>query len=124
MKKNTDKKKGQAINSITGNNYIYVEDGQTFGTSTTTNTFIITDTKKLLDSKLIETKDGNLIEMIYEIIPNYGTVITHVGLNFESKKSLLKEIYGVKDGKLQLLKSIKGVENPGYYVPPSKEWEE
>lgn len=112
--------------SNAGNHYIHIEDGQTFGQSTTSSgTFIIQDTKKLIDSKFIEKKGENLIEMTYEIVPYpYITTISTTGVFSEPRKNLLKEVYGVKDGQLQLLKSIKGVENPGYYVPPATEWEE
>lgn len=108
-----------------GNHYIHIEDGQMFGQTTTTDTFTFQETRKLIDSKFIENKEGNFIEMTYEIIPYpYMTTITVSGVFSEPRKSLLKEVYGVKDGQIQLLKSIKGIENPGYYVPPATEWEE
>lgn len=92
-------------------------------TTTTTGTFMFnTHTKEKRDTKIINDPEGMLIEVIYEMIPNqyvsYG-----FGLQ-DNRKKMCKEIYGVLDGKLQLIKEVQGYENPGYYVDPELEWEE
>lgn len=90
-------------------------------TSSTTSTFNISNlpyNKKLEGVQVIEKEEENFIEITYSQEPTYFTYPS------SSKKIMLKEIYGVLDGKLQLVKTIKGLENPGYYVEPEIEWEE
>lgn len=92
----------------------------TLSNGTSTSTFIIQPSKKLVDTQVINNNEGNFIELIYEeTMQNYFYANgTH------PDKRMIKERYGVKDGKLELIKTIFGTETPGYYVPPSIEWEE
>lgn len=42
----------------------------------------------------------------------------------QSPDKVWKEIYGIKDGKLQLLDTIEGKHNPGYYVEETIQFDE
>lgn len=86
---------------------------------TSTCTFIYDIKKEVENVELIENEEGNFIEVI-SIITNpapYGYLTTN-------NKHMLKERFGIVDGKIQLVKSINGVEIPGYYVAPTINWEE
>jgi hypothetical protein len=87
---------------------------------TSTSTYIIQSSKTLRETHVINNEEGNFIELIYE-----ETMHNYFYVNGASPdKRMIKERYGVKDGKLQIIKTIYGTETPGYYVPPSIEWEE
>lgn len=83
---------------------------------TTTSTFINPVTRILKNTDVINNSDGTFIELTYEEIPYYQFNYT--------QKNIVKDIYGVKGGKLCIIKTIRGKEIPGYYVEPSIEWEE
>jgi hypothetical protein len=89
----------------------------------TTSTVIIQDTKKLESVEFIENEEGNFMEITYSLIQNYNFTYT-VTWTVNPPKRMLKERYGVVDGKMQLIKTIHGQENAGYYVPSTVEWEE
>lgn len=93
---------------------------------TTNSTFILTEKRELRDSKFIQNEEGNFIEITYEITNPYlyGTTAINFSYTQTPTKSIVKERYGVFDNKLQLLKTIKGQEKPGYYVESTIEWEE
>ncbi len=89
--------------------------------TTSTNTFIFEIKKEVENVELIENEEGNFIEVI-SIITNpapYGYLTIS-----SNNRHMLKERFGIVDGKIQLVKSISGVEKPGYYVPPTVNWEE
>ena len=91
-------------------------------TSTSTGTFINTYIEEFRSALFIEEDNNNFIEMIYEKVP---TLVVAPNLGFaSSNKIMVKKVYGVIDGKLQLIKAIVGIEEPGYYVEPSIEWKE
>ena len=91
-------------------------------TSTSTGTFINTYIEEFRSALFIEEDNNNFIEMIYEKVP---TLVVAPNLGFaSSNKIMVKKVYGVIDGKLQLIKAIEGIEEPGYYVEPSIEWKE
>jgi len=92
-------------------------------TTTTTGAFFVNSYKKeLYDTKIINDTEGMFIEIIYKMIPNqnysYGYGLT------DNRTKIKKEVYGVLNGSLQLIKEIDGFENPGYYVDPEIEWQE
>ncbi len=108
-----------------GNYYYHVEgDINALPDMSTTTTFTFSERKTLISSKFVEDNELNYIEMIYEVSTFPFISTTGAFYNTTTEKSMLKEIYSVKDGKLQLIRSIKGVEKPGHYVPPTTEWEE
>lgn len=90
------------------------------GTSTCS-TFTIQYNKKLEGVEFIVNEEGNFIEITYSHTP---TSLISYSFNSPSGKSMSKERYGVVDGKMHLIKTIKGIETPGYYVEPDVEWEE
>lgn len=98
--------------------------GNSFGTGATTSTSvsIITYTKKVESTRFIENENGNYFEVISEEVPShyisYGWSTTTPG------RTMVKDIYGIKDGKIQIINTIRGIEQPGYYVEPSIDWEE
>lgn len=93
------------------------------GASTSTSTVIIQDMKKLESVEFIENEEGNFMEITYSLTPNYNFTTTSLTINPPAKR-MIKERYGVVDGNMQLIKTIHGKENPGYYVGPTTEWEE
>ena len=97
----------------------------TVGTSTSSS-FNIEYEKKLESAKFIEQEIGNVIEMVYSLVQSSSPHITYTYYPYNStpKKSMIKEIYGVVDGQMVLIQTIKGYEEPGYYVEPTIEWEE
>lgn len=97
----------------------------TVGTSTSSS-FNIQYEKKLESATFIEQEIGNVIEMVYSLVQIPGSYITYTYYPYNStpKKSMIKEIYGVVDGQMVLIQTIKGYEEPGYYVEPTIEWEE
>ena len=107
------------LTSLTGTSTTF---GGNAGTTTTgTYTYMPTYNKKLRDTKVLETSEGMLIEIVYEMVPNQ---IISYGYFQNNKTKMRKEIYGSLEGKLQLIKVIEGYENPGYYVDPEIEWSE
>lgn len=107
------------LTNLTGTT-ISIAGGGAGTTTTGTYTYMPTYNKKLRDTRIVETSEGMLIEIVYEMIPN---MLSYFGYN-SPKTKMRKEIYGSLDGKLQLIKAIEGYENPGYYVDPEIEWEE
>ena len=99
-------------------------DGGSISTTTGTYTYTPTYNKKLRDTKIVETSEGMLIEVIYEMVPNQHMSYGYLQNPNQNKTKMRKEIYGSLEGKLQLIKTIEGYENPGYYVDPEIEWEE
>ena len=89
--------------------------------TTSTSTFIFEIKKEVENVELIENEEGNFIE-VTSIITNpmpYGYLTIS-----SNNRHMLKERFGIVDGKIQLVKSISGVEIPGYYVAPTINWEE
>lgn len=93
--------------------------GITLGTTTTTFTFILTPHRVHKNTEVV-TKDGVLnIEITYEeVVQNY--FYTN-GSPYQ--KNIVKDIYGVANGKLEIIKTIRGKEIEGYYVPAAIEWD-
>jgi hypothetical protein len=106
---------------VTANNLIIEDNTFPIG-ETTTSTFALSYEKKVESVQFIENKEGNFMEITYSITPNFN-IYTSFNLT-SGHKSMIKERYGVVKGKMQLIKTISGKENPGYYVPPNIEWEE
>jgi hypothetical protein len=122
------KKKGQSLNSsdvlsVASGGYTNINIGEGT-TSTSISTFTIQDEKKLESVNFIENEEGNFIEITYSLISNYNLTYTVTFTVNPPAKRMVKERYGVVDGKMQLIKTIYGKENAGYYVPASTEWEE
>ena len=93
-------------------------------TSTSTGTYTLTNCfrEEFRSAQFIEKEKGNFIEMVYEKVP---TVIISSGWSFDTpKKAMIKKIYGVKNGKLQLVNTIEGIEEPAHYVEAIIEWKE
>jgi hypothetical protein len=88
---------------------------------TTTGTFNLFPPKKhLIDTKFIENEEGNFIEVTYKV-----TYACQIWVGYQPPlATCIKERYGVKDGILQLIKTIKGKYTPEHTVPESYEWEE
>lgn len=77
--------------------------------------------KKLEGVEFIENEEGNFMEITYSHSP---TVFISYSYGTSNGKYMSKERYGVVDGKINIIKTIKGIETPGYYVEPNIEWEE
>lgn len=91
------------------------------GTSiTTTGTFTPIPQKHVVDTKFIENEEGNFIEVTYKVTYAYSMWIG----NMPPQPNCLKERYGIKDGKLQLIKSVFGTYVPEHIVAESFEWDE
>ena len=112
-----------SVSVASGGNTTVNFTGDLGGTSTTS-TFIIQDTKQVESVEFIENEEGNFMEITYSLTPNYNITYTVTWTVNPPAKRMVKERYGVVNGKMQLIKTIYGKENPGYYVPPSVEWEE
>lgn len=93
--------------------------GITLGTTTTTSTFILTPHRVHKNTEVV-TKDGVLnIEITYEeVVQNY-----FYSNGSPYQKTIVKDVYGVTNGKLEIIKTIRGKEIEGYYVPASIEWD-
>lgn len=90
--------------------------------TTTTSTFVITYTKKVESTRFVENEKGNYFEVISEEVPSH--YISHGWTTTTPGRTMVKDIYGIKDGKIQIINTVRGVEQPGYYVEPSIDWEE
>jgi hypothetical protein len=96
--------------------------------STSTGTFFLQSfpSRKLEGVQHVDTPEGNVIEITYRetySYPNYTLTIWPPAPNSTGER-MVKEIWGVVRGKLQLIKTVYGKEEPGYYVPPTTIWEE
>lgn len=114
-----------AANNVNGTNN-YTINGNFNGTCpTTTGTITLNfhPLRKLESTRFCEKENGNFIEMIFRETPNYNMTTGHLTYGCP-QEYMVKEIYGVVDGKLQLISTIRGTERPGYYVEPIVEWEE
>lgn len=112
---------GQNFN-LNGSTTIITGDKFNIGqTTTTTNTFMLSYTKKVESVELIENEEGNFIEVISHEYPANGNFSYSFNI---PGRTMVKERYGIINGKLQLLKTIRGYEQPGYYTPPVIEWKE
>lgn len=121
MKQNK-KEKTLSFNSASGVHNFNTSGGLGIGT-TTSSTLNIQYSKKVESVQFIENTEGNFIEITYSVESNYNNcTITYVIP--PTGKSMLKEIYGVVNGKMQLIKTITGTERAGYYVGPTVEWDE
>ena len=98
--------------------------GTSIGTTTSTTFCIPTYTRKLESVDFIKNEEGNFMEVVYSETPNQQITYTVTWSVPCPGKRMVKERYGVLDGKMQLIKTIIGTEEAGYYVPPSIEWEE
>lgn len=111
-------KNNNLVESTTINGTISITDG-----TSTTCMINLYPQRTLISSQFIKKESGNFIEMIYkETFNNFGTTVTYT--NYYPQETMVKEIYGVKDGKLELVNVIKGKEVPGYYIPATVVWEE
>lgn len=116
------KKSEKTKPNLTGNISIEGDAANSLGLTTTTSTFVLTNERKLESSKFIQTKKGNFIEMVYEVVSSFQ--ITYFP-TVNPTRRLVKEIYGVaSNGKLELLNTIDGVEQPGHWVEPTIDWKE
>jgi hypothetical protein len=106
----------QTITSPNSGNYQTLQ-----GVTTTTATFVYNDKKEVESVEFIENDEGNFIEVISSLT---SSIQIYSGSFNSSSKSMIKERYGIIDGKIQLIKTISGLETPGHYVPPSTEWSE
>lgn len=120
----SDENKDLTTNNLSGIHYVHTGDADfSVGTTTTTSTFTIQTQREVQDVKFIENEEGNFLEIIYKETQNYGGITTVIYAGYPMN-CMVKERYGVVDGKMQLIKTIRGTESAGYYVPPSVEWEE
>jgi len=122
-------KKDKKNKSIIGGNLsgtVVGNSASSFGingtSTTTTSTFVITYTKKVESTRFVENEKGNYFEVISEEVPSH--YITHGWTTNIPGRSMVKDIYGIKDGKIQVINTIRGIEQPGYYVEPDIDWEE
>lgn len=108
--------------SLNGSSNTITTDGNfALGNSyTTTGTFTLFPQKHVVDTKFIENEEGNFIEVTYKVTYAYQIWVG----NQPPQSTCIKERYGVKDGKLQLIKTIEGKYVPEHTVPESYEWEE
>lgn len=111
-------------NTADSTNCFIPSTGEFFPTITTTDIVSFLPTKVLIDTKFIQTEEANYIEMIYKVYPAPFNITYTVTWSVPQKEEMLKEVYGVIDGKLQLIKSIKGTETAAHYVPATINWEE
>jgi len=114
------------VNITSGNNMV-ITGGHSAngGTSTsTTSCFMLTYSRTLERVEHIHNDEGNFIEITYREEPNQHFSYTTTWVVPNPPTRMVKERFGVVDGKLQLIKTILGKEEPGYYVPPNIEWEE
>jgi hypothetical protein len=121
IKNNIMQDSNQTITSPNSVNYHHVESTPFLGTVTTTATFVYNDKKEVESVEFIENDEGNFIEVISSLT---SSIQIYSGSFNSSSKSMIKERYGIVDGKIQLIKTISGLETPGHYVPPSTEWSE
>ena len=120
MEKTKKDKKG-SLNINTGSVTLSGNSMTFNGATTTTNAFVITYTKKVESTRFIENDRGNYFEVISEEVPS--GYITHGYITTTTPgRSMIKDIYGIKDGKIQIINTIRGTEQPGYYVEPDIEW--
>jgi hypothetical protein len=116
IKNNIMQDSNQTITSPNSGNYQTLQ-----GVTTTTATFVYNDKKEVESVEFIENDEGNFIEVISSLT---SSIQIYSGSFNNSSKSMIKERYGIVDGKIQLIKTISGLETPGHYVPPSTEWSE
>lgn len=116
-------KKKPTESSLNGINYFHVDNTGVpmEAITTSTSTFVYHSERNIEDVKFIENDEGNFIEITYNITSDFQI---HTSYSYPPKRVMLKERYGVVDGKMKLIKTISGTETPGHYVPPSIEWEE
>ena len=69
------------------------------------------------------TDDGNFIEVVKRQAPNPNVTLA-VWPPRPQVDSVWKEIYGVVDGKLELIRTIQGTVTPGHYVDEQIDFEE
>lgn len=113
------KKEQQPESNISlGGNIIAIDGlGTLTSIGSTTSTFVNPITRVLINTEVKNNSDGTFIELTYEEVPYYQ-------YSYTIHKVISKDIYGVKDGKLCVLKTVRGREIPGYYVNSKIEWEE
>lgn len=92
-----------------------------FGTTSTSSTFTWPPPKSIRSTNFLTTEEGNFLEIISQESVQY--LLTNSTSVLPPTK-MVKEVYGVVEGKLQLIKRIEGREIQGHYVPPSIEWNE
>lgn len=92
--------------------------------TTTTGTFYFTPSRKVESVQHVDTPEGNVIEIVYRETYSYPNYTITIWPTPGPGERMVKETWGVVRGKLQLIKTVYGVEEPGYYVPPTTVWEE
>jgi len=109
---NPDKNAENNISGISGEDFF-------IGTSTTSTTSSIflgnTNEIKILDFKFKTTSDGNFIEVTKRQEPNTNVTFASWPPQ-EFKVRVWKEVYGLYEGALKLIKTIEGNVIPGHYV--------
>ncbi len=117
-----DKFKGNSTaHNNTINNYIHVAPSSWNSTSgtTTTTSFDCYGDQILVDVLIKETT----IEVIYKRVSQI-TYTTTLAYHSSPPDKVWKEVYGVKDDKLALLKTIHGTHIKEQYIPESYDFDE
>lgn len=69
--------------------------------------------------------DSETITIFYKRAPTYSyTTWNGISSTTSPLPQAIKEIYGVKDGKLTLIKTVVGVVKPAYNVPEHMDFDE
>lgn len=123
MNKNQTNTTG-TVKLTSGNNMVITGGHSANSPTSTTSSFMLTYSRTLERVEHIKNDEGNFIEITYREEPNQQFTYTVTWTVPNPPTRMIKERYGVVDGNLQLIKTIIGKEEAGYYVPPSIEWEE
>lgn len=113
----------EVVESYAGNNTINVHDNGFELGSTSTGTYMVDQyfPKEVKDVKITE----ETIEITYVQRARFTyTTNVNIGNTFYCDDRTFKEIYGTRDGKLTLLKTIQGKVIPAHTVEESFEFDE
>ena len=110
-----------SISVASGANTTINFTGDLSSTSTSSTLFLNQYSRELQGVEFIQNDEGNFMEITYKLAQSLTYTVTW---NINPPQRMIKERYGVVNGKMQLIKTIQGEETSGYYVPSSVEWEE
>ena len=109
----------ESTNSGTSATYI---TGLEIGATTNTYSVVNNYTQKALQETKVDLIEG-IVEMIYKQTP-YAYISNGFTTDYNNQDLITKDVYGIKDGKLSLIKTIKGKFVPEEIIPEHFEFEE
>ncbi len=98
--------------------------GISIGGTSTTSTYVVYNAygEAVVESfEYKQTNEGNFIEVIKRQKP-CDSLWVGAWPPQDRQDRVFKEVYGIKDNKLQLIRTIEGMVRPGYYVDESVEF--